>query len=212
MANCIKCGIETNSPKFCSRSCSTSYNNSESPKRKLKNKCVVCDTPIKSPLKRCVLCRGRVLSEPEPKICPTCGSKFRNRWNKYCSKECVKQNTEESTASKAKHREEYLEYIQRWKDGIESGNRSLSSVSWHIRRYLFEKYDSKCCKCGWSEVNPTSGKIPLQIDHINGKWSDNSENNLQLLCPNCHSLTPYYGSLNKGNGRPRHYKPQTSGK
>jgi hypothetical protein len=210
MANCIKCGIETSNPRFCSRTCSTSYNNSKCPKRKPKNNCITCGTQIKSPLKRCVLCRSKMLSEP--RTCPTCGSKFRHKWNKYCSKVCVQQNTGESTASKTRHREEYLRYIQRWKDGIESGNRSLSSVSWHIRRYLFEKYGSKCCKCNWYEVNPTSGKVPLQIDHINGDWSDNSEANLQLLCPNCHALTPYYGSLNKGHGRPRHYKPQASGK
>jgi 5-methylcytosine-specific restriction endonuclease McrA len=30
---------------------------------------------------------------------------------------------------------------------------------------------------------------------------NHNEKNLNLLCPNCHSLTPTYGSLNKGNGR-----------
>ena len=25
--------------------------------------------------------------------------------------------------------------------------------------------------------------------------------NLKILCPNCHSLTPTFGALNKGNGR-----------
>lgn len=38
--NCISCGKETNNPKFCSRSCSASYTNSKSPKRKLKRTCV----------------------------------------------------------------------------------------------------------------------------------------------------------------------------
>jgi 5-methylcytosine-specific restriction endonuclease McrA len=56
-------------------------------------------------------------------------------------------------------------------------------------------------KCGWSEINPKSGKVPIQLNHINGNSEDNKLSNLELLCPNCHSLTPTFGMLNKGNGR-----------
>lgn len=31
---------------------------------------------------------------------------------------------------------------------------------------------------------------------------NNKEENLLLLCPNCHSLTSTYKGANKGNGRP----------
>ena len=74
-------------------------------------------------------------------------------------------------------------------------------VSSHIRRYLFEKNNYKCEKCGWSERNQYTGKIPLTIHHIDGNHRNQNEANLQLLCPNCHSLTECYGSRNKGNGR-----------
>lgn len=37
----------------------------------------------------------------------------------------------------------------------------------------------------------------LQIHHIDGNHYNNEESNLQLLCPNCHSLTPTFGALNK---------------
>ena len=43
----------------------------------------------------------------------------------------------------------------------------------------------------------------LQVNHIDGNYKNNREENLELLCPNCHSLTPNYRSLNRGKGRKR---------
>jgi len=47
-----------------------------------------------------------------------------------------------------------------------------------------------CECCGISEWN---GKpITCQLHHINGNWRDNRLENLQILCPNCHSQTDNY--------------------
>lgn len=96
----------------------------------------------------------------------------------------------------------YEKYITGWKNGEFSGNTCNDEcLSSHIRRYMFEKYDSRCQKCGWKQVHPNTGKIPLTINHIDGDCTNSKEKNLELLCPNCHSLTPNYGALNKGSGR-----------
>jgi len=98
---------------------------------------------------------------------------------------------------------EYQKYINRWQAGLESGSSGIiGGVSNHIKRYLREKYGEKCPECGWSKRHPLTRTVPLEVDHINGDASDNSEENLRLLCPNCHSLTPNYCALNRGSGRP----------
>ena len=48
-----------------------------------------------------------------------------------------------------------------------------------------KKYE--CEKCHNTEWNGQA--IPLQIHHIDGNHFNNSLDNLQLLCPNCHAQT-----------------------
>ena len=54
---------------------------------------------------------------------------------------------------------------------------------------------------GFAEVNPITGKVPLEIDHVDGDCYNNRPENLVVLCPNCHSLTPTFRALNKASGR-----------
>ena len=111
-----------------------------------------------------------------------CGKEITKR-KKYCSNKC-------------KSNYEYKQYINNWKQSSESGIIGKDGVSKHIRRYLFEKYNNSCQCCGWKHVNPYTNKVPLQIHHMDGDCTNNSESNLQLLCPNCHSLTENLGSRN----------------
>jgi len=122
---------------------------------------------------------------------PNCGKEFEHRYtsnNKFCSIKCQQEY-------------EYVEYIKRWKNGEETGLSGKYGISSHIRRYLFEKYDGKCQICGWNEENPVTHKVPLQIHHIDGDCTNNKEENLQLLCPNHHSLTETFGNLNENSKR-----------
>ena len=127
------------------------------------------------------------------RYCENCGKELNPSAKRFCSVECDNE-----------HR--YKDYIKRWKLGLEDGMSGVLQISKHIRRYIFKKYGSKCARCGWCEINPTSGKIPLEIEHIDGNYKNNTEENLILLCPNCHSLTPTYKALNKGHGRKERYK------
>ena len=119
--------------------------------------------------------------------CVNCNKEIKSR-NKYCSVKCQKEY-------------EYKEYIIKWKNGEIDGMRGDYQISMHLKTYLLKKYDNKCARCGWGEVNKYTGNIPLEIEHIDGNYKNNNEDNLIVLCPNCHSLTSTYKGANINKGR-----------
>ena len=54
--------------------------------------------------------------------------------------------------------------------------------------------EARCERCGNTEWEGLA--IPLEVHHIDGNKHNNSLSNLQLLCPNCHALTPTYRGRN----------------
>lgn len=76
-------------------------------------------------------------------------------------------------------------------------NSTAQSFKLKKRLYASGLKQPECELCGWAKVS-VDGRIPLELDHINGDHSDNRLENLRILCPNCHSLQPTHRGLNKG--------------
>ncbi|MFK0131773.1 HNH endonuclease signature motif containing protein [Streptomyces rubiginosohelvolus] len=55
----------------------------------------------------------------------------------------------------------------------------------------------RCSLCGTGRMW-RDRPLPLEVDHIDGNWRNNRPQNLQLLCPNCHSTTDTYRGRGKG--------------
>ena len=125
--------------------------------------------------------------------CLFCGETKKCNGNKFCSSQCGGSYKRKIIFDK-----------------IENGDITLYYRNY--KNYLIEKYGNQCMECGWGKVNPLSGKIPVELEHIDGNSENNSLDNLKLLCPNCHSLTPTYKALNMGNGRHKRMERYNEGK
>lgn len=80
-------------------------------------------------------------------------------------------------------------------EDIFNGLRPNYSTALLLKRLVEEGYkEMKCEICG---IDSWLGrKISLQLHHKDGKRINNSLENLQILCPNCHSQTDSYAGKN----------------
>lgn len=112
-----------------------------------------------------------------------CDNVLVGQQTKFCSSRCFGDSKN-------------LSKLQSWFTGQWDGS-TQHGLSTTVRNHLLKINGYRCSSCGWNAVNLTTGSCPLEINHINGNWLDNSSSNLEVLCPNCHSLTPNYKALNK---------------
>jgi 5-methylcytosine-specific restriction endonuclease McrA len=89
---------------------------------------------------------------------------------------------------KYQQRDDYVPYERYIKECSVHSNK--------LRRKLLREglKDYKCESCGntqWLDRD-----IPLEVHHKNGDKNDNTLENLQLLCPNCHAMTDTYRGRN----------------
>ena len=130
-------------------------------------------------------CSNARFKKSFPRIpCITCDTPVSRARQKYCSLRC-QQNAQFKLRILA----------------FEGGSYQPRYGHNFIRRYLIFKLGEKCARCDWNERHPKTGRVPIEVEHIDGNWQNNRPDNLTLLCPNCHALTDTFRGLNRGRGR-----------
>jgi len=87
-----------------------------------------------------------------------------------------------------------LKKKETWKKKVMDSDFYLLGIDSRRNRILWEQ-SGKCNRCGISEWQ--GQKIVLEIEHKDGNHQNNSRENLEALCPNCHSLTHTWRGKNK---------------
>lgn len=122
--------------------------------------------------------------------CKNCNIEIHDK-NIYCSRKCNKEY-------------EYKERIKLWKNGeLKSYSGKTKAITPWLRKYILKKYNNTCNNCGWNELHPIDKKPLVEINHIDGNAENNLESNLEVLCPNCHSMTHNFRARNKISTRIR---------
>ena len=90
--------------------------------------------------------------------------------------------------------------IDIWLETGDTGCKIGSHIRNSIRKYIYESQDYKCAICNCD--NEWNGKeLKFVLDHIDGDASNNKQENLRLICPNCDSQLDTYKSKNKNSAR-----------
>jgi hypothetical protein len=118
--------------------------------------------------------------------CIYCGKIITNRHSKFCSLLC---------SFEYKKNESYKKIEE---DQI-IGHGTL-------RKYLLHKQGERCSRCGWGERNPVSNSVCLDLHHKDGNAKNNRLSNVELMCPNCHSLTETYKRVGDKNRSRKSYR------
>ncbi len=125
---------------------------------------------IRRKIPNCLHCQKSMVNKSGKKFCsPTCSAQYR-----------------------------ITSALEDWIGGKVSASDGDGGLGSSARNYLL-KQANYTCQCGWNTPNPILGYPILTIDHIDGNWQNNYISNLVVLCYNCHTLTPTFGTLNIGN-------------
>ena len=110
---------------------------------------------------------------------------------KFCSQKCSQEY---------RHNQAYKDFLE--------NNDKYCNGGYTPKRFKCEflkEQDNKCAICG---CEPIHNEKPLVfvLDHIDGDASNNSRNNLRMICPNCDSQLDTFKSKNKNSSRRNYWK------
>jgi hypothetical protein len=120
--------------------------------------------------------------------------KKRNRFCLYCKKELPRSPKAHAQTKKFCNKE--CQTFYNLEIRVQGGFHVTPSCA---RLYYIKKRGHRCETC--ENIEWLGNPIPLELHHKNGDFEDNSPENVDLVCRNCHAFTDTFGVKNSGKGR-----------
>ncbi len=79
-------------------------------------------------------------------------------------------------------RKHYSDFLIKRLDGLRTSGQKL-------RKALVQSGRVDCCERCLQQPSHNGLPLTLQVDHIDGDYTNNTPENLRIICPNCHSQT-----------------------
>ena len=142
--------------------------------------------------------------------CQSCASGFSTKSKRKEINEKVSKKMKGRSVGSAKigydKEKWYVSCLITWQKNKELRKENTPFHEWPlatIREHIFDEQNGCCNKCGldkWLEE-----LITLELEHKDGNNKNNTRENLEFLCPNCHSMTVTWRgrNKNKNNGKKR---------
>ena len=181
--NCLNCDEPTKNPKFCSQSCSATYNNKRYPKRSPEGKCLQCCKPITTSLSFCdKICRKAYNKSKPPsersKFCPLCK---------------IEKNEQNAFAMKGTTRQSYCRKCNSKKTAGRARKFKVKCVAYKGGKCEMCGYDKCVGSMDFHHTDPTqkdfgiaSQKGRVLTDRIKAELDK-----CKFLCANCHREEHY---------------------
>ncbi|MDA1616441.1 hypothetical protein PDK03_07500 [Bacillus cereus group sp. TH204-1LC] len=136
-----------------------------------------------------------------------------SKWNKYkythgktCSvcKEPITNNNQSGMCFPCVNKQRKInrdaDVVSKWLETGETPFSVQSTIRGAIRDYIYQEQNHRCAICNidnvWNGI-----VLNFILDHVDGDASNNSRENLRLVCPNCDSQLDTYKSKNKNSSR-----------
>lgn len=156
------------------------------------------------------------------KKCKKCGNEFEPQKGliSFCSLSCrnsrerteeIKNKISDSIRRSEKFKQsqidkvKFTDYKKIAEKSKETWNKKILDAEFEtlsfdrLRKRIKLEQNNKCNKCGIDSWN--NKPITLELEHKDGNHHNNKRENLECLCPNCHSQTDTWRGKNKTNKR-----------